>query len=141
MWVENRSFFGDFPKMLEFIENWRTTQSTFKDKLFFDKLASIKVLMEHLYEFEMPALILKQDDEILGFALGGIYANTCTIYSLLADEKIGAYDYLLQIFAKKCINGAKYISIEADQGDEERRDKLEKLLPLKLEKFYATFSI
>ena len=130
----------DFPSILEFIENYRM-KNKIDDLKYFPYLNMIKKCMEHLYEFEIPALILKQDDEVLGFALGGIYANTCTIYSIIADEKSGAYDYLLQIFSKKCSNGAKYISVEADQGDMNRREKLEKLLPLKLEKFYATFSI
>ena len=132
----------DFPKMLEFIENWRTTQETFKDKLFFDKLQSIKILMEHLYEFNLYPIILEDEEKIYGISIMSYldnmaYLNLCIA---LMDEE-GAYEYLIETSAKEASLKAKYINLEEDYNDEEIKKRFEKLNPYNIEKFYSTFRI
>ncbi len=132
----------DFPKMLEFIENWRTTQSTFKDKLFFDKLASIKVLMEHLYEFNLYPIMLEDEDRIYGISIisyldNMAYLNLCIA---LMDED-GAYEFLVETSAKEAQLKAKYINLEEDYNDDKIKKEFEEFKPYTKEKFYATFRL
>ena len=132
----------DFPNILEFVENWRTTQDIFDNVEFIEKLNVIKQLIDHLYEFEFKSIILYDEEKIYGVSIASLIDNMAFIHLHIALEKeIGAYEELTMCMAKELALHARYINFEEDFNKEKIKNRFEELKPLAEEGFYATFRL
>ena len=132
----------DFPNILEFVENWRQSQSTFNNIEFIEMLSVIKQLMDHLYEFEFHSIILYDENKIYGISIASIIDNMAYVHLHLAlENEVGAYETLTMCMAKELTVIARYINFEEDLGKKELKERLEELNPLAKESFYATFRL
>ncbi len=132
----------DFPQILEFIEKWRASCEYLKDNMYYAKLNSIRKLMEHLYEYDLVGIMLMEDNQIYGVAIGSIIGNMAYLHlNLYLDEPIGSKEELLMCFAKEAFRRARYLNLEEDLNIECIKNELLSYSPLKLEKFYSTFRL
>ncbi len=132
----------DFPNILEFVENWRTSQNIFDNVEFIEMLNVIKQLMDHLYEFEFHSIILYDENRIYGISIASIIDNMAYIHLHLAlENEPGAYELLTMCMAKELAINVRYINFEEDLGKKELKERFEELKPLAKESFYATFRL
>lgn len=133
----------EFPQILEFVEKWNCqNENKSYNQDFFSKLNMLKVSMEHMYELDLIALMLRDEEQIYGICIASVMDNEVCLHLIMALNDVkGCYDMLLTNFAKNAQGFAKYINFEEDFGIKELRKLKEGYNPVRLEKFYGNFSL
>ncbi len=132
----------DFPAILEFIEQWRQSQNVLQDQFYFARLNSIKCLMEHLYEFDLMAIMLQEEEKIYGIAIGSKMENMVYLHLNLAlDTVVGAPEELIACFCRNALRYARFLNMEEDMGNKEVKKMLQEYKPYRIEAFYSTFRL
>ena len=131
----------DFPKLLEFINNWNSNGGIdLANVSFFQRLDMIKKSMEHLYELDLVGLLLLDEEKIYGFSLASIISNTAYIHAFMTLSDIeGSAEALMAAFSRLLLTRVRYINFDCDNGIKEVREGFLKLKPLKLEEYNQTF--
>jgi hypothetical protein len=129
----------DLPRIIEFVEDCRISNNKELDESYYIQLNVIKRLIEFLYELNIIGVMLEDGSKIYGIALGSILGNMAYEHIELAlmDCK-GAYQEVLQCFARIVSLKCRYINREEDLGIEALRESKLSYNPIKLEKFYTT---
>lgn len=129
----------DLPRIIEFVEDWRISNNRELDESYYIQLNVIKRLIEYLYELDIVGVMLEDGNKIYGIALGSILGNMAYEHIELAlmDYK-GAYQEILQCFARIVSLKCRYINREEDLGIDALRESKLSYNPIKLEKFYTT---
>ena len=98
-------------------------------------------MIEYLYELNIIGIMLEDGEHIYGIALGSIYGNVAYEHIELAlNDCKGAYQEVLQCFARVVSLRCRYINREEDLGIEALRESKLSYNPIKLEKFYSTIN-
>jgi hypothetical protein len=131
----------DLPRIIEFVEDWRISNDRQLDDSYYLQLNVIKKLIEYLYELNIIGVMLEDGQKIYGIALGSVLGNMAYehIELALVDYK-GAYQEVLQCFARIVSLKCRYINREEDMGIEALRESKLSYNPIKLEKFYTTIN-
>ncbi|MBQ9124399.1 MAG: DUF2156 domain-containing protein [Acholeplasmatales bacterium] len=130
----------DFPEILEFINKWQEAliKQDIKDSSYFSKLNMIKKCMDHLYEFDMLAIMIRDEDKLYGIAIGSQINNTISLHTIITlPDIVGSYEVTLSCFAKLAYNYARYINLEECYNNK----SIEDLDAYKIEKFYSSFGL
>lgn len=132
----------DFPAVLEFVEEYRQSFQVMQDMKYFENLNALKNMMEHLYEFDLLAVLLMEEERIYGIAIGSTMLNAVHLHIGIAlREPLGALDELYAGFAKAALRSARYLCVEENMGIEESRIMLKKEKRLPTPVFYSTFRL
>lgn len=133
----------DFPMVLEFLTTWNEqNKEKYNTPFFYRQLNMIKKCMDHLYELDLFGVLLLDEKQVYGFTIASIVGNVATIHiNLSLNEVLGAYEELVECFARTAMLKARYISFEDDMGDLEARKLKQSFKPLKIEKYFATFNL
>lgn len=131
----------DFPQILEFIENWHLNQKEIDDILYYAKLKSIKELFDHLYEFDLMAIELLDENGIYGIVISSIYDNLAYVHLFIGVDEIGVNEKLMSILAHETLRFARYINLEEDMDSKVLEERYNYFKPFLLEKFYSTFRL
>ena len=133
----------DFPTILEFMTAWNEiNKDKYNTPYFFRQLNMIKKCMDHLYELDLFGILLLDDKQVYGFVLASDFGNVSTIHVIMAlNDVVGSYDELVQCFSRTAMLKTRYISFEDDRGDLEVRTQKQSYKPLKIEKYFASFSV
>lgn len=124
----------DFPSVLEFIEKWSSDNKVSVNKEYFDKLNSIKKLMEHLYEFDFLGVVLYDEEKIYGIAIGSMMNNITFLHLCIAlDSAEGALEELLICACKSASVKTRYINLG--------KIELKNVKKFKVEKAYSTYRL
>lgn len=124
----------DFPRILEFIEKWSNDNKISLNKEFYDKLNSIKKMMEHLYEFDFLGIVLYDEENIYGIAIGSLINNITFLHLCIAlDSTEGALEELLICICKSASAKTRYINLG--------KLELENIKKFKVEKSYSTYRL
>lgn len=128
----------DFPQILEFIEAWHQENKERLDLNYYTKLNAIKQMMDHLYEFDMNGIMLRDEEKIYGVAIGTIQDNVSFLHLDLAlGSIVGAYEELIICFCKNSLINSRYLCMENELDETSNLG----VKPIKKEKIYATFRI
>lgn len=131
----------DINSILEFI-----TKYTYNDNsiYYFKRLNMIKTALEHFYEFDLKGYILYEEKdeliEVIGFCFGSVFQNQVDLHEIMAKD-LDSYYVLLSTFSKSCLQYAKYINFENDLGIKSLKEEKERLYPIRIENYFATFNI
>ena len=133
----------DFPMVLEFMTVWNEqNKEKYNTPFFYRQLNMIKKCMDHLYELDLFGVLLLDEKQVYGFSIASIVGNVATIHINLALTDVeGAYEELVQCFARTSMLKARYISFEDDMGDLEQRKLKQSYKPIKVEKYFASFKL
>lgn len=128
----------DFPAILEFVEIWRRENETVADASYFQKLNAIKMMMDHLYEFDLNGIMLMDEERIYGIAIGSVMDNVSFLHLNLAlNNYPGAFEELIICYSKNALLRTRYLNI----SDELNLISILGVKPVKKEGFYATFRL
>lgn len=129
----------DLSRIIEFVEDWRISNNRQLDDAYYIQLQVIKKMIEYLYELNIVGVMLEDGEKIYGIALGSVVGNMAYEHIELAlSECKGAYQEVLQCFARVVGLKCRYINREEDLGIEALRESKLSYNPIKLEKFYTT---
>ena len=133
----------DFATILEFMTEWNQENSDkYNTPFFYKQLNMIKMCIDHLYELDLFGIILMDETKVYGFCIASLVGNVATLHVHISlNSVLGAYEELIQCFARTSMLKARYISLEDDSGDLDKRKKNLDYKPVKLEKYFATFNL
>lgn len=130
----------DFPEILEFINKWQESlnNNQYKTDSYFSKLNMIKKCIDHLYEFDMLAILVKNEEKVFGLAIGSQMNNTICLHTIITlPDIVGAYEVTLSCFAKLSYTMTRYLNLEECYNDK----NVEDIKPYKIEKYYSSYRL
>ena len=129
----------DFTQIIEFISTIRDKQDELE---FYPKINELKECMDHLYELDLIGVLLLDEKQTYGFAVGSLMDN-CFYYHLMFydSEVVGALPMLISALAKYAQAFSRFAAMPAHKGKKELIDLYESLKPLRIENYNGNFNV
>ncbi len=129
----------DFTQIIEFISKIRDKEDELE---FYPKINQLKECMDHLYELDLIGVLLLDEKDTYGFAIGSLMDN-CFYYHLMFydKEKKGSLPMLISALAKYAGSFARFAAMPAHHGKKELKELYESLNPLRIENYNGNFNV
>lgn len=121
----------DFPIILEYIESYH--QNHLDDENYFKKLNALKLIMNHLYEFDILGIILCDEEKIYGVSFGSFMNNIAYLELIFTDSESGCFEECLIAYLNEAYLKAKYFNTSFDM--------FKKYRPIEIANCYSTINI
>lgn len=123
----------DFPIILEYVESYHQSHLSELDSNYFKMLNALKIIMNHLYEFDLLGIILCDEENIYGVAFGSFMNNTAYLELIFTNSEIGCFEECLIAYLNEALLKAKYLNTNFDM--------FKKYMPIEIAHCYSTINI
>lgn len=127
-------------EILEFLHHWCQLHGCKKNETLHFEMCAVKKAIENYRALNLKGLVLKVDDEIVGFTVGeALNSDTFVVHiEKVLNEYKGGYQFINREFLKKHATQFQYVNREDDIGDEGLRKAKESYYPIfMVEKYRA----